>query len=291
MKRADLAAKAAAAASSVIRAYGVTALPVDPIALAKKAGIEVVAKPASSQGVSGMLIRHGNNFAIGYATHIESKGFQNFSIAHELGHYFMEGHAEAVINSNGVHESHAGFSSDDRYEMEADHFASALLMPESLFRVATGRAGTGLAAIESLSTLCITSLTATAIRYTQYTDEAAAIVMSSRGRVHYCFMSEAFEELAGTNRIQKGEQLPPGTSTATLNATPARIQNAERLNGVTELQDWLGGSHQVELVEEVVGLGTYGRALTVLTTREAVDVEALEEDEEILESWTPRFRR
>lgn len=291
MRRTDAALKAAAAAASAIRDYGVSALPVDPIALAEQAGIKVVAMPADTQGVSGMLIRRGNSFAIGYATHVQSKGFQNFSIAHELGHYFMEGHADAVFDASGVHQSNAGFSSDDRYEIEADHFASALLMPEALFRTAADRSGTGLAAIESLATLCVTSLTATAIRYTQCTDEAAAIVMSSRGRVHYCFMSKTFEELAGTNRIQKGEQVPPGTPTAELNKAPERIENAERLDGVTELQDWLGGRHQVELLEEVVGLGGYGRALTVLTTREAVDIEELEEDEEMLESWTPRFRR
>src|SRR5258708_11343233 len=113
---------AAPEANRVIRERNITKLPVDPMALARGIGIEVVAKPASAQGVSGMLIRHGNDFVIAYATHIDSPGFQNFSIAHELGHYFLEGHVDAVIGTDGVHQSHAGFSSDDRYEVEADHF-------------------------------------------------------------------------------------------------------------------------------------------------------------------------
>jgi hypothetical protein len=291
MNRADLAWTASLAASRVIREQGVLTLPVDPIAIARSLGIQVVAKPASAQGVSGMLIRHGNDFVIAYATHIDSLGFQNFSVAHELGHYFLEGHVDAVIGTDGVHQSHAGFSSDDRYEVEADHFAAALLMPDELFPAAASRAGDGLAAIESLSALCVTSLTATAIRYTKCTDDVVAVVVSAGKRINYCFMSKALEEIAGTNRIAKGEALPPGCPTETFNRDPARVSRAERAAGESDLQDWIGGRHSVALTEEVVGLGGYGRSLTVLSAQDAVDVDELQEDEEMIESWKPRFRR
>jgi hypothetical protein len=39
------------------------------MAIARVVGIDVVAKPASARGVSGMSIR--NDFVIAYATHIE----------------------------------------------------------------------------------------------------------------------------------------------------------------------------------------------------------------------------
>ena len=66
--------------------------------------------------------------------HIDNIGFQNFSVAHELGHYFLPGHIDAVLADGDVHESRAGFASGDRYEMEADHFAATLLMPRSVAR-------------------------------------------------------------------------------------------------------------------------------------------------------------
>ncbi len=291
MNRADLAWTAALAANRVIREQGVVTLPVDPIAIARSVGIGVVAKPASAQGVSGMLIRQGNNFAIAYATHIDSPGFQNFSIAHELGHYFLEGHVDAVIGADGVHESHAGFSSADRYELEADHFAAALLMPDVLFTAAAGRAGEGLAAVEYLSALCVTSLTATAIRYALCAEEAVAVVVSAGKRVNYCFMSKPLLEIAGPNRIRKGEALPSGTATEIFNKDRDRVTRAERTAGTSELQDWIGGSHSVALTEEVVGLGGYGRTLTVLSAQGAADLEELQEEEEMIESWKPRFRR
>ena len=83
-------------------------------------------KPARDAGVSGMLIRVGNEFAIGYATHIDNEPFQRFSVSHELGHYFLPGHVDAVIGESGIHESRAGFASNDRYEIEADRFAAGL---------------------------------------------------------------------------------------------------------------------------------------------------------------------
>lgn len=291
MNRADLAWTASLAAGRVIRERGVIALPVDPIAIARAVGIEVVAKPATARGVSGMLIRHGSHFVIAYATHIGSPGFQNFSIAHELGHYFLEGHVDAVIGPDGVHQSHAGFFLEDRYELEADHFAAALLMSDELFPAAVSHAGEGLAAIESLSALCVTSLTATAIRYTKCTDCVVAVVVSTGKRINYCFMSKALEEIAGTNRVRKGEVLPPGSATETFNRDPARVSRADRASGESNLQDWIGGRRSVALTEEVVGLGGYGRTLTVLSAQGAMDVEQLQQDEEMIETWKPRFRR
>jgi Zn-dependent peptidase ImmA (M78 family) len=61
-----------------------------------------------------------------------------------------------------VHRSHAGFSSDDRYELEAEHFAAALLMPDDFVPRRPVARRRGFDATESLSTLCVTSLTATA---------------------------------------------------------------------------------------------------------------------------------
>ena len=112
MNRADLAWRADLTAARVIRQHGIAALPVDPSAIATAVGIEVRPMPAAGKGVSGMLLRIGNNFGIAYATHVDSQGFRNFSIAHELGHYFLEGHVDAVLAHGNSHESYAGFGLD-----------------------------------------------------------------------------------------------------------------------------------------------------------------------------------
>jgi hypothetical protein len=74
-------------AEAFLKEEGLLSLPVDPFDIAASRDIVVEGKPENTEGVSGMLLRHGNNFGIVYATHIQSPGFQRFSISHELGHY------------------------------------------------------------------------------------------------------------------------------------------------------------------------------------------------------------
>ena len=279
------------ACANVIKDHGITALPVDPIAVARDVDIEVRPKPASSQGVSGMLLRSGNSFGIAYATHINSIGFRNFSIAHELGHYFLPGHIDAVLASGNVHESHAGFASDDRYEMEADHFAAMLLMPDSLFTNAMRAAGDGLAAIERLAEKCRTSLTATAIRYAKCSRDHVAIVLSTGSQINYCFMSNALKEVKDLEWIRKGDRLARNTATFAINRNPERVLRADRVEETGDLQDWFGGDRTLSVTEEVVGLGNYGKTLTVLTGLDIEEqLEEIEEDEDLVESWQPKFR-
>ncbi len=291
MSRSDPYWLATQAAEKVVNERGIAALPVDPIALARDIGIEVMAKPARAQGVSGMLLRVGDAYGIAYATHIDNIGFQNFSVAHELGHYFLPGHIDAVLADGDVHESRAGFASGDRYELEADHFAAGLLMPRSLFTDAMRRAGDGLAAIERLADLCQTSLTATAIRYTQCTRDPIAMVLSAGNQINYCFMSDALKEVDGINWIRKRELLPKNTATFAFNQDADHVRRADRTEDTSDLQDWFGGRHSIEITEEVIGLGSYGRTLTVLTATDLPGPEEIEEEDEINESSEPKFRR
>ena len=291
MTRADPYAFAAQAAEQIIKGLGMASLPIDPFAVARDRKIEVVAKPARDAGVSGMLIRVGNEFAIAYSTHIDNEPFQRFSVSHELGHYFLPGHVDAVMDERGIHESRAGFASNDRYEIEADRFAAGFLMPRHLFFPALQKSGQGLAAVERLATLCETSLHATAIRYTQCARDPVAIVLSIGNRIDHCFMSESLKALGGIDWIRKREAVPRNTPTFAFNQDDENVRRAVRIENTSNLQDWFGGHRSIEVSEDVIGLGRYGKTLTVL-----YDIDLPSEDEEedeaaLVESWTPRFRR
>lgn len=291
MSRADPHAFASLAAEQLLKGFGITALPVDPFAIARGCEIEVMAKPARDAGVSGMLIRVGNEFAIAYATHIDNEPFQRFSVSHELGHYFLPGHVDAVVDANGVHESRAEFASNDRYEMEADRFAAGFLMPRHLFFPALEKAGQGLAAIESLSVLCKTSRHATAIRYTQCTRDPVAIVVSVGSQIDHCFMSEALKGVDGIDWIRKRGIVPRNTPTFAFNQDAKNVRRAIRIEDTSNLQDWFGGRRSIAINEDVIGLGSYGKTLTVLYDIAVPDAEDEEDEESLIESWTPRFRR
>jgi Zn-dependent peptidase ImmA (M78 family) len=287
MKRSDPYLLVSLQGEQVVRERGISAFPVDPVAIARDLDIEVVEKPVR-EGVSGMLLRVGNSYGIIYARHIDNPGFERFSIAHELGHYFLPGHIDAVLSDSDIHESHAGFGSGDRYELEADHFAAAALMPREMFSAALRPVGDGIAAVEHLAGICRTSLTATAIRYTQCKSDPVAIVVSTGGSIDYCFMSNALKDYDGIDWIRKRQAVPRTSPTFAFNRDPDKVRRADRMEDRSDLQTWFGGSRSIELREDIIGLGRYGKTLTVLHGIELPD----DQDEgELTESWTPRFRR
>jgi Zn-dependent peptidase ImmA (M78 family) len=276
---------------------GFSSLPICPIKIAEKHDIVVQAKPDTAEGVSGMLVRKGEHFGILYATHIPSEGFQRFSIGHELGHYFLEGHPEAVLK-NGIHQSQAGFVAKDRYEREADTFATSLLMPADLFKAEMGKIDDGLDAIGTLAEIAVTSMTATAFRYAELTRVAIAVVISQGPQIISCGYSDKIKELAGKGSMPWlfGKPVPTGTLTARFNSKPARIASGDREDTSIDMVDWFGLGDGVRGTEEVLGLGRYGRTLTVLRcaikSDDDFDLEDQADDDEYLaDSWTPRFRR
>lgn len=265
---------------------------IDPIAIANARDIVVKAKDDTEPGVSGMLLHHGNQFGIMYATYVPSTGFQRFSIAHELGHYFLEGHVDQILKT-GVHASFAGFVSADPYEMEADAFAAGLLMPSGPMKKILKHRDPGLSVIEHVAEIFETSLTATAIRYAELTDDAVAVVVSTGHSIDYCFLSESMKGLPHLDWLKKGSPVPRATGTYAFNANKTNVSQAERTEQELDVRQWLGGSKRERVVEEIVGLGRYGKTLTVLSSR-SIDIEdesEEDEDERLSESWTPKFRK
>jgi hypothetical protein len=275
-----------------VRDNAITELPVDPFDIAKKSQIEVYEKP-SKPGVSGMLIRVGDAFAIAYATHIPNPGFQRFSVGHELGHYFLDGHVDHILGADGVHESRAGFASGNQYEREADLFAVGLLMPRALFTRALRSAGDGIAAIDSMARNCGTSLVATAIRVAELTEDAIAVVVTNQDEIEFAAMSKSFRDLKVT-WLKRGDPVPRRSLTSRFNGDPGRILHADREEGSTDLEAWFDvQGRNADLLEQVVGLGKYEKTLTVLSVQNDVedDEEAEQEEKELERSWTPTLGR
>jgi hypothetical protein len=261
-------------AIALIKRLQINALPICPFKIAKDHDIVVEPKGSSNSGVSGYLVRCGDVFGIQYADHIDSQGFINFTVAHELGHYFIPGHPETLIKGkNGVHQSRSGFISDDVYEKQADNFAKELLMPEHLFKPAMHQSGGGFKAIEALADTCKTSLTATAIRYCLFSDDPVAIIMSEGNKIHWCFMSDPLRSIRELQWLKKGSIIPAQTLTADYNNQKNNILNNVREEGWSNLNKWFEDAPDIEMQEDVVGLGAYGRTLTILHTSEVIKLD------------------
>lgn len=276
-----------AKAMELLREAVVTSLPVRPIEIAKHLDIKTAAKPATVYGASGWLIRNGNEFAIVYATHIDSEGFQNFSIAHELGHYWLEGHPEHVFQNGNEHVSRAGFGSTDVIEHEADYFAACLLMPKPLCMPLINRNLDGMAAVMALARQCGTSLTAAALRYSELSPVPTGVLQCLDGRVEFCAAYGLQARVGWARPLPRNTRVPPECATFRLAEDSAAILQGGEDSDSSPASDWFSGADgRSGLIEEVVGLGRYGRTLTVLTLEQ---LDAGDEEDE--KKWDePRFR-
>jgi len=271
--------------------YGYTAFPVDPFEICKREEIIVEPKPPDRKGVSGGIIFRDEGVGIFYATDLDNEGFERFTVAHELGHYFLEGHPEEILKLSPLHVSRAGFTEgDSSIEIEADHFASGLLMPSSLVRSTLRKGVIGLEGIELLHAEAKASLTAAAIRAAECSDYPMAIIVTEGDHIRYGFMSDSFKKLGYLKYPKKGAVLPP-SATRTFNQNPQNIRSGKQFCAQTSLADWFDGSSSIKLDEEIVGLGSYGFTLTVFSSEllpEDPD-EEIDEEAELIESYTPKF--
>jgi hypothetical protein len=94
--------------------------------------------------------------------------------------------------------------------------------------------------------------------------------------------------------LKKGSPVPAVTATAGLLAVSERVLKGDRAADEIDVMNWLGGIQSAMVTEEVVGLGRYGKTLTVLaspTIGQEDDGGDDDDDDELAERWTPRFRR
>lgn len=264
-------------------------LPVSPKLLAAALDIAVVPLPFQKPDISGCMMLTGSTFGIGFSTAIKSLGFQNFTVAHELGHYFIDGHVDALLGS-GKHFSRSGFISNDVYEMEADAFASELLMPWSLIESIIKSKAPGFESIKNISERCESSLVASAIRLCQDTKETIAAIVSFNGTVEFMTASESFRSIRGLEWLRRGDTLPDGVPSSSFAHEQKWINECNISEEGGKLRSWFDGVPDLEIEEDVVGLGSYGRLLTVLVTEwneeEEDDREPSGED-----NWSERWEK
>lgn len=275
----------------VAKHFGFEAFPIDPFKIAEGENIVVESKEPENEGMSGCIVFSGDDVGIIYATHIRSKGFQRFTVAHELGHYFLEGHPEEILKTAPVHFSKAGFTQgNNSIEIEADHFASGLLMPTQLTREALYCGRVGLEGIKLLASAAETSLTSAAISAAECAPYPMAVIVSRGAQVAYGFMSDSFKRLDRLQFLRKGDPLPH-TATRVFNSEVINISGRKSICSSTRLAEWFGGKKTITLEEEIIGLGSYGYTLTVLSSDLLFDDpnEVEDDEEKLVESWTPRF--
>lgn len=116
-----------------------------------------------------------------------------FTLAHELGHYFIDTHRIGL--KNGLLEPHPSLTNKAQYfsiEREADYFAACLLMPEERFRKDIGNKKFGIKVIDCLRSEYKISRTACALRFADIGNYPLLIVYAENNIIRWSYSSEDF---------------------------------------------------------------------------------------------------
>lgn len=97
-------------------------------------------------------------------------------------------------------------------------------------------------------------------------------------------MSEALKQVDDIDWIRKRTNLPRTSATFAFNQLASNIEQGIRVQEMSNLQDWFGGRRTIEMAEDVVGLGRYGKTLTVLYDIDLPEPEEEEDEENMIES-------
>lgn len=251
-----------AVAEQVLRSFGLWRLPVDPLQIAKEE--DILLKPGAYDGKFDARIEYFpdfNRFCIFYRNEGTIPGRVRFSLAHELGHYYLPEH-QARLRDKIEHFSTSDFRSRDPHEAEADEFAAALLMPRDLFIKKVKNFRQSVCDLRDLSTLAEqlqTSLTSTALRYCECDIEACTIIFSENGTIRWVKASTDMRYLRMS--FVEGRNIPAGSKSEELLEEPEE----RRLDGEVDATVWFSRPQQSTVWEDTMFLGNTPYMLTLLT--------------------------
>lgn len=155
-------------------------------------GFDITYMSEPLENSDGKIIRGENHTIIKVNSNIPHKEKHRFTVAHELGHFFLHEKLEAHDENAGTlswynieHHAQRGIQ-----EYEANDFASELLMPEKLFKEFVAGKMFSPKLIKDLSTRFKTSITSVVFRMFALDIAPLLIVFIKDGVVSYWLKSD-----------------------------------------------------------------------------------------------------
>ena len=171
--------------TSIAKEFSKQVFPKEPITLVKGIGM--------ADSLEGALFPNPNEsgeWGILYNSDIKSIGRQNYTLAHEFGHYLLHRH----ISPKGIECRKADMfewnSEEGKIEAEANVFASYLLMPLDDFREQIKGKQVTLEILQQLASRYRVSISAAVLKWLSFTDQRAMLVISKDGFIDWARSSK-----------------------------------------------------------------------------------------------------
>lgn len=208
---------------------------VDPVVIAQEIGLRYAANDYSNCFDGVLDYRNGAFHVFLHLNEGENLYVPRvrFSFAHELGHYIIDSHRNAIRSGQlQVHGSQGVFWSDAQTEREADYFAACLLLPERRLHNDIFRRKFNASLIDEIRRKYNVSYTAAMLRFVGAGNHPVMVVCSRNGKVKWKRSSEDFPFWRLNTDADGG--VPENTAVAEYFEEGKKYQHAEKVFA----EDW-----------------------------------------------------
>jgi len=225
---------------------------VDPFDIAEK--LEVPVCLEDLEQIDGCLLKKAGNLKILINKNIPYNTRQRFTLAHELGHLRIKRHNQEMYTC--LPSDIQRYRGAKQVELEANEFASELLLPEVDVKAIIKKRNLCMDLIVDVSEQYDLSLTATAIKVIKHCPERGAVVLSENGRVKWYVKSQGFGYEVRDTVLHENTYAYDFFKDGTLPSTPQKVLASA----------WVKKIHDPNelLIEESVAIYSLGMVLTLI---------------------------
>lgn len=254
-------------------------LPIDPLRVVEAEAGRILARGLDAgDSFDGRISFHGSRFLLLYNTRYNRwwhRGSNHpkvrFTIAHELGHYFLDRHRAYLMRRHASIESFTEFESAYEVERQADAFASGLLTPARLVSPRINHVDDATVAdVKRVAEEFDVSLTGMMVRWTQLSHYPCATLCVRDQRIQWGFVSGLFRE-SGFWKARRGEALE-GRDARAFSAAEPSFEDFREGEGTGLASNWLEGARDDVNVREFYVVMPYSRCMLVFLTADENDL-------------------
>ena len=273
---------AARQGEDIAQTYGFTTPPVNPFSIiAEEKNLIHIEGDNFQSAFDGRIKFIGPRFLICYNTRYnewphsgENHSKITFTVAHELGHFFLPKHREYLVTSRNPHGSFTEFTSDPIVEQEADFFASGLLMPRFLLCPRVNKNNfVSQNDFQEIRREFDVSLTGLLVRWTQLSDFPCATIAIRDGIIQYGWISEALRDRGAFKLFRKSRV--SGRDVQAFIDTDCTINHYRTGAGSGTIANWIDFDRVQLPTEEHYYAIPHTRTVWVLVTADENDLQYL----------------
>jgi Zn-dependent peptidase ImmA (M78 family) len=163
-------------------------------------------KESDLNGSQGRILMNGDSAIITLDSKVKKESKRNFILAHEIGHLIL--HKNLTPLFSDTNKTLSEWYAKGKHEIEANQFASELLMPSSLFKSRVIGKQMSLDLIRETADYFRTSQTATLLKYKDLGDYPTSIIYIENGIIKWKSESSDFP----LKFLPNGSKVPQSTA-------------------------------------------------------------------------------